>query len=286
MSKLVTRYEIIGIIFAISAYLCFSLLDVIQKTLIIYYSVFQILFLKYFFTFFLSFFESKRKKNIKFYQTNNLKLQLLRSLLSLLESGFFILAFRYLSLADAHSIGALTPIVVVIFSFIFLKEKISPKIWIVIFIGFFGVLVVMRPGLSVFDPMSLIPLAAAFFLSLYQIVTRKVSEYDKNETSLFYSGITGITLMGFVSLFFWENITINFFPLFIGVGIFYSFGFYFQIIALSKARASLIQPFHYTLIFWAIIFGYFFYGDIPDVFTVIGALIIAISGIYIFKNNN
>ena len=285
MSKLVTRHEIIGIIFAISAYLCFSLLDVIQKTLIIYYSVFQILFLKYFFTFFLSFFESKRKKRIKFYQTNNLKLQLLRSLLSLLESGFFILAFRYLSLADAHSIGALTPIVVVIFSFIFLKEKISPKIWIVIFIGFFGVLVVMRPGLSVFDPMSLIPLAAAFFLSLYQIVTRKVSEYDKNETSLFYSGIAGITLMGFVSLFFWENITINFFPLFIGVGIFYSFGFYFQIIALSKARASLIQPFHYTLIFWAIIFGYFFYGDIPDVFTVIGALIIAISGIYIFKNN-
>ena len=285
MSKLVTRHEIIGIIFAISAYLCFSLLDVIQKTLIIYYSVFQILFLKYFFTFFLSFFESKRKKNVKFYQTNNLKLQLLRSLLSLLESGFFILAFRYLSLADAHSVGALTPIVVVVFSFIFLKEKISPKIWIVIFIGFFGVLVVMRPGLSVFDPMSLIPLAAAFFLGLYQIVTRKVSEYDKNETSLFYSGITGITLMGFVSLFFWENITINFFPLFIGVGIFYSFGFYFQIIALSKARASLIQPFHYTLIFWAIIFGYFFYGDIPDVFTVIGALIIAISGIYIFKNN-
>ena len=285
MSKLVTRHEIIGIIFAISAYLCFSLLDVIQKTLIIYYSVFQILFLKYFFTFFLSLFESKRKKNVKFYQTDNLKLQLLRSLLSLLESGFFILAFRYLSLADAHSIGALTPIVVVIFSFIFLKEKISPKIWIVIFIGFFGVLVVMRPGLSVFDPKSLIPLAAAFFLSLYQIVTRKVSEYDKNETSLFYSGITGITLMGFVSLFFWENITINFFPLFIGVGIFYSFGFYFQIIALSKARASLIQPFHYTLIFWAIIFGYFFYGDIPDVFTVIGALIIAISGIYIFKNN-
>ena len=284
MSKLVTRHEIIGIIFAISAYLCFSLLDVIQKTLIIYYSVFQILFLKYFFTFFLSFFESKRKKNIKFYQTNNLKLQLLRSLLSLLESGFFILAFRYLSLADAHSIGALTPIVVVVFSVIFLKEKISPKIWIVIFIGFFGVLVVMRPGLSVFDPMSLIPLAAAFFLGLYQIVTRKVSEYDKNETSLFYSGITGITLMGFMSLFFWESITINFFLLFIGVGIFYSFGVYFQIIALSKARASLIQPFHYTLIFWAIIFGYFFYGDIPDVFTIIGALIIAISGIYIFKN--
>ena len=284
MSKLFTRPETIGIFFAIVAYLCFSLLDTIQKTLIIYYSVFQILFIKYFFTFFLSIFESKRKKNFKFYLTNNWKLQLLRSLLSLLESGCFILAFRYLSLADAHSIGALTPIVVVVFSFIFLKEKISLKIWIAVFIGFFGVLIVMRPGLSVFDPMSLIPLTAAFFLGLYQIVTRKVSANDKNETSLFYSGVTGIFLMGFISFFFWESITINFFPLFIGVGIFYSFGVYFQIIALSKARASLIQPFHYTLIFWAIIFGYFFYGDIPDVFTIIGALIIAISGIYIFKN--
>ena len=86
--------------------------------------------------------------------------------------------------------------------------------------------------------------------------------------------------MGFVSLFLWESITINFFPLFVGVGIFYSFGVYFQIIALSKARASLIQPFHYTLIFWAIILGYIFYDDFPDIPTLIGAMVITISGIY------
>ena len=282
MSKLINRPEIIGIIFAIIAYLSFSLLDTIQKTLIIYYSVFQILFIKYFFTFFLSFIESKRKKNFKFYLTSNWKLQILRSLLSLLESGCFIMAFKYLSLADAHSIGALTPIVVVIFSFIFLKEKISLKIWIAVFIGFIGVLIVMRPGLSVFNPMSLIPLTAAFFLGLYQIVTRKVSAYDKNETSLFYSGIVGIFLMGFISFFFWEPIPVDFIILFIGVGIFYSLGLYFQIIALSKARASIVQPFHFTLIFWAIVFGFIFYKDIPDLFTIIGALTIIMSGIYIF----
>ena len=282
MSKLINRPEIIGIIFAIIAYLSFSLLDTIQKTLIIYYSVFQILFIKYFFTFFLSFIESKRKKNFKFYLTSNWKLQILRSLLSLLESGCFIMAFKYLSLADAHSIGALTPIVVVIFSFIFLKEKISLKIWIAVFIGFIGVLIVMRPGLSVFNPMSLIPLTAAFFLGLYQIVTRKVSAYDKNETSLFYSGIVGIFLMGIISFFFWEPIPVDFIILFIGVGIFYSLGLYFQIIALSKARASIVQPFHFTLIFWAIVFGFIFYKDIPDLFTIIGALTIIMSGIYIF----
>ena len=278
----ISKPEVIGIFFAIFAYLAFSLLDTIQKTLIIYYSVFQILFIKYFFTFFLSLIESKRKKNFKFYLTSNWKLQLLRSLLSILESGCFILAFRYLSLADAHSIGALTPIVVVVLSYIFLREKISPRIWFAVFIGFIGVLIVMRPGLTVFDPASLIPLAAAFFLGLYQIVTRKVSAVDNNETSLFYAGIVGMFLMGFISFFYWKPISVDFILMFLGVGALYSSGVYFQIVALSKARASIVQPFHYTLIFWSIIFGFLFYKDIPDLFTITGAVVIIISGVYIF----
>jgi drug/metabolite transporter (DMT)-like permease len=282
MIRTISKPEVIGLFFAIFAYLAFSLLDTIQKTLIIYYSVFQILFIKYFFTFFLSLIESKRKKNFKFYLTSNWKLQLLRSLLSILESGCFILAFRYLSLADAHSIGALTPIVVVLLSYIFLREKISPRIWFTVFIGFIGVLIVMRPGLTVFDPASLIPLAAAFFLGLYQIVTRKVSAVDNNETSLFYAGIVGMFLMGFISFFYWKPISVDFILMFLGVGALYSSGIYFQIVALSKARASIVQPFHYTLIFWSIIFGFLFYKDIPDLFTIIGAVVIIISGVYIY----
>ena len=282
MFKLKINTETIGIIFAILAYLSFSLLDTIQKTLIIYYSVFQLLFIKYCFTLCLSFIESRRKKNYKFYLTNNLKLQILRSFLSILESACFVLAFKYLSLADAHSIGGLTPIIVVIFSSIFLKEKITPKIWLAIFMGFIGVLVIMRPGLSIFDPKSLIPLSAALFLGLYQVVTRKASEYDQNETSLFYTAITGILIMGSISFFYWIPINLSFILLFMGVGVFYSLGLYLQIIALSKARASIVQPFHYTLIFWAIIFGFIFYNDVPDLFTITGATIIASSGIYIF----
>lgn len=282
MIRTISKPEVIGIFFAIFAYLAFSLLDTIQKTLIIYYSVFQILFIKYFFTFFLSFIESKRKKNFKIYLTSNWKLQLLRSLLSILESGCFILAFRYLSLADAHSIGALTPIVVVVLSYIFLREKISPRIWFAVFIGFIGVLIIMRPGLTVFDPASLIPLAAAFFLGLYQIITRKVSAVDNNETSLFYAGIVGMFLMGFISFFYWKPISVDFILMFLGVGALYSLGVYFQIVALSKARASIVQPFHYTLIFWSIIFGFLFYKDIPDLFTITGAVVIIISGVYIF----
>ena len=284
MFALFKSKENLGILFAIAAYLSFSFLDAIQKTLVIYYSVFQILFFKYSFTLFLSFIESRRKNNLKFYITYNWKMQILRSILSIVESGLFVLAFKYLSLADAHSIGASTPIIVVVFSIIFLKEKVTAKIWVAIFIGFLGVLIIMRPGLSIFEFKALIPLSAAFFLGLYQVVTRKVSEQDENETSLLYSGITGIIVMASLCVFFWQPVTLEFIPFFVGVGFFYSMGLYLQIIALSKSRASIIQPFHYTLIFWAIILGYIFYNDVPDLFTVIGGTIIALSGIYVFRN--
>ena len=74
--------------------------------------------------------------------------------------------------------------------------------------------------------------------------------------------------------------------LFLGVGIFFSLGIYFQIIALSYTKASVVQPFHYTLIFWAIIFGFFFYKDIPDLFTILGAIIITISGIFVINQTS
>ena len=280
--KLSSTY--IGITFAILAYFSFSLLDTIQKTTVIYHSIFQILFLKYFFTLFLSFAESYRKNRNFHFKTKNFKLQITRSILSIIESGCFVLSFRYLSLADAHSIGSLTPVIVVALSAIILREKVNLKTWIAIFFGFLGVLIIMRPGLSIFDPKSLIPLGAAFFLSLYQIVTRQVSKYDTSEISLFYTSVVGIILMAFLMPFFWLPMQTFSYLLFLGVGVFFSLGIYFQIIALGFAKASVVQPFHYTLILWAIIFGYIFYNDIPDIYTIIGAFIITLSGIYVLNN--
>ena len=280
------KKEYIGIIFVILAYFSFSVLDAVQKTAIIYHSLFQLLLAKYCFVFFLSFFESFRLKNKNFYRTKNIKLQLLRSILSVVESGLFILSFKYLSLANAHSIGSLTPVIVVALSVYFLKEKVSVKTWIAIFIGFIGVLIIMRPGLSIFDSKALIPLAGAFALSFYQVITRKSSQYDPPETSLFFNSIIGIGLTSVLSYFFWQELSLYSFVFFTAVGIFYSLGLYFQIIALTRSRASIIQPFHYTLIFWAIILGYFFYSDIPDYPTLVGAAIITLSGIYVLTQKN
>ena len=278
--------ESVGILFGIFAYLSFSILDAIQKTLVLHHSIFQLLLVKYFFVLCLSLFESKRKNNYLFYKSKNIKLQIFRSLLSMIESGCFVLSFKYLSLANAHSVGSLAPVIVVALSAIILKEKVSPKTWIAIFIGFIGVLIILRPTSSIFDPKALLPLIAAFILGLYQIVTKKVSKHDTNETSLFYTSIIGLIIMSLLSSKFWTPVDKSSYSMFLGIGIFFSLGLYLQIIALSKARASIIQPFHYTLIFWAIIFGYIFYNDIPDMFTVIGAVIITCSGIFVLNQTS
>jgi len=275
--------EFVGILFAVAAYFSFSILDAFQKTAVINHSIFQLLFIKYIFTLLLSCSEAKRKNNYKFWQSNNVKLQVLRSFFSIIESGCFVLAFRYLSLADVHSVGSLAPVIIVALSALILKENVSPKTWIAIFVGFLGVLIILRPGLSIFDIKSLLPLMAAFFLGLYQVVTRKVSENDSTETSLFYTSLIGFIVMLILAVVYWQPLTLNSYFLFTGIGIFFSMGIYFQIIALSKARASIIQPFHYTLIFWAIILGYLVYDDLPDMPTVAGALIIAASGIYVLR---
>ena len=275
--------EFLGILFAVAAYFSFSILDAFQKTAVINHSIFQLLFIKYVFTLLLSCSEAKRKKNYKFLQSNNVKLQVLRSFFSIIESGCFVLAFRYLSLADVHSVGSLTPVIIVALSALILKENVSPKTWIAIFIGFLGVLIILRPGLSIFDIKSLLPLMAAFFLGLYQVVTRKVSENDSTETSLFYTSLIGFTVMSILAFVYWQSLTLNSYFLFTGIGIFFSMAIYFQIIALSKARASIIQPFHYTLIFWAIILGYLVYDDLPNIPTIVGAIIIAASGIYVLR---
>ena len=278
--------ETIGIIFAIIAYFSFSILDAIQKSAVLYYSIFQLMFVKYTFVLLLSILEARRSKKINFYKTNNFKLQIIRSLLSILESACFVLSFKYLSLANAHSIGALAPIIIVVLSVFILNEKVSIKTWVAIFIGFIGVLIIIRPASDVFSLKSLIPLLAAFFLGLYQIATKKISEYDTPEVSLFYSSLVGIFITSIMAFYFWQPVNINSLIFFLPIGLFFSLGIYFQILALNNAKASIIQPFHYTLIFWAIIFGYFFYNDIPDLYTFIGALIITVSGIFVINQKS
>ena len=273
--------ESIGIFFGILAFFLFATTDVAQKYATIYHSIFQIMLFRYLFLFIIAIIEAKRKKNARVWKTKNLKLQLIRSLCSVLETAFFVTSFRYLPLGDVHSVAALSPIIVVALSIIFLKEFVDKRIWFAIFFGFIGVLIILRPGFDVFNFKSLIPLGAAFTFAIYQILTKKVSEVDKDETSLFFTSLFGVITMVILASIYWVDfIFISYFLLPL-IGIMMSLAHYSLIIALARAPANKIQPFHFSLIFWAIIYGFVFYNDVPDIPTVVGALIIALAGIYI-----
>tara|TARA_B100000427_G_scaffold131312_1_gene109237 strand:+ start:384 stop:1244 length:861 start_codon:yes stop_codon:yes gene_type:complete len=281
---LIKSKENIGIFFGALAFFIFATSDVIQKYATINHTIFQIIFFRYLFLLIVSFIESKRKQNKFFYKTNNIKIQLSRSIVSVIETVFFVSSFKFLSLTTAHSVASLAPVFVVILSMLILRERIDRALWAVIIFGFIGVLIILRPGFDVFDIKSLLPLGAGFFFALYQVITKKASEYDSDETSLFFTSIFGLVIITTLALYFWHPLT--YFSIFILplIGVMMTLAHYSLIIGLARAPASKIQPFHFTLIFWAIIFGYIFYNDIPDIPTIIGATIIALSGVYVIKN--
>ena len=199
-----------GIILTLLTYLSFGILDTIQKTAVQYHSVFVLLFVKFTFCFIFSFFIAKKNKVKKFYLSNNYKIQITRCILSVCESCFFVLSFRHLALADAHTIGSLAPVLVLVFSYFILKEKINVATWLAICVSFCGVILIMRPGLTIFNPYLIIPLCAAFFYSLFQIATRLNAKYDNNETMLFYNGLIGALLLHLYYHFFSGNPYIHF----------------------------------------------------------------------------
>ena len=272
-----------GIILILLTYLSFGILDTIQKTAVQYHSVFVLLFVKYTFCLIFSFFIAKKNNVKKYYLSNNYKIQITRCVLSVCEACFFVLSFRYLALADAHTIGSLSPVLVVFFSYLILREKINLATWVAIGISFFGVILIMRPGLTIFNPYLVIPLLAAFFYSLFQIATSFNAQYDDNETMLFYSGLIGVIITSILSIFFWQPLHSFSFIFFIFLGFFFCAGLFLQIKALSITPASVLAPYNYTIIVWAILFGFVVYKEIPDIFTIIGAIIIVASGVFIFR---
>ena len=272
-----------GIILILLTYLSFGILDTIQKTAVQYHSVFVLLFVKYTFCLIFSFFIAKKNNVKNYYLSNNYKIQITRCILSVCEACFFVLSFRYLALADAHTIGSLSPVLVVFFSYLILREKINLATWVAIGISFFGVILIMRPGLTIFNPYLIIPLLAAFFYSLFQIATRLNAQYDNNETMLFYNGLIGVIITSILSIFFWQPLHSFSFIFFIFLGFFFCMGLFLQIKALSITPASVLAPYNYTIIVWAILFGLVVYKEIPDIFTIIGAIIIVASGVFIFR---
>ncbi len=215
-------------------------------------------------------------------KTRHPVLQLLRGgfLLASTFANFF--AMGYLQLAQTGAIFFTIPLLVCALSGPLLSEKVGLHRWLAVLAGFIGVLIIMQPGTTQFHPAMLVSLIAALMGALYNIVTRKVGGKDAAETSLFYVCLVGALIAGGPMLTHFQMPQgWQWYPL-LFMGLAGAIGHWMLIQAHRLAPASTIAPFIFSQIIWMIIAGYSVFGQLPNLWTVIGATIVIASSLYVF----
>ncbi|MEP4377366.1 MAG: DMT family transporter [Alphaproteobacteria bacterium] len=215
--------------------------------------------------------------------TQLLGLQVLRALaLMAAVSGMFI-AVGLMPLADAITIGFVAPLMITAAASWLLKEHVTRGQWLAILIGFGGVLIVIRPGSSIFDAASLVPLGAAICVALYQTLTRPISQAVAPVSMLYTATIVGLVVSTLALPLFWETPDLRQIG-YLGAAACLGAAAHFLLIrAYHAAPASLVAPFSYSEIVWASAIGFAAFGDVPDGATLIGAAVLIASGLYLLR---
>jgi drug/metabolite transporter (DMT)-like permease len=208
-------------------------------------------------------------------------LQLARALFSTLEVAGFYWAVIWLSLADVMTFYLAAPIYVTAVSALVLNEKVGWRRWSAVIVGFIGVIIALRPATASWSAPALIALGGSIVFSFLMIVTRHLRGTD--DVVL----VTGQTVMALIAgLLFAPFAWVA--PTAIDAGLLALLGVVAMIAhvcvnrSLKIAPASVVVPYQYTLIIWAIVFGFFVFGDVPEIAMIVGAIIIIAAGIYIF----
>lgn len=215
-------------------------------------------------------------------KTSNLQIQLLRSLLLFGGTSFFFSAVAIMPLAEVVAVFEIAPLLITILSAVVLGEVVGPRRWIAVMIGLLGVLIILRPGMGVFQPASLLPAAAATCYASYQIATRYLGSADSIWTTMLYTTGVGTILASLVLPFFWvtpglEDAVIM--ALFGGFGM---VGHFCLVYALGQAPASALAPLNYAGFVWAALLGFLWFAEVPDIFTLGGAAVIIGAGVYVW----
>lgn len=208
-------------------------------------------------------------------------LQIFRALLLVTEMGIFALSLRYLKLVESHALFACFPLMATLLAIPVLGEKVGWRRSLAVAAGFLGVLVILRPGLGVFQMAGLISLTAAFGFGLYHVLTRLVSRYDTPATSMLYMGLVGGIAVSLVGPFFWAEPSLADWGWIALLCLTGTAGHYMLIKALEFAEATTLQPFNYLHLVFAAIIGFLVFAELPDAFTVAGGGIVVASGLYV-----
>ena len=215
------------------------------------------------------------------WKTHNIKLQFVRCAINVYSMISWFTAIGTLQLEKAAAIGFTTPLFTTILAIIFLGEVIRIQRITALIVGFIGILVVIRPGYIPFESGALWLLSAAITFSIVIIIVKKLTEKDSSLTTAFYQMAFMVPPTFFIALFFWESININQILLFIFVAI---AGFITQFSfaqCLKMAETTFIMPIQFTKLIWLSLIGYFFFMEVPDIWTWMGASIIFSSILFI-----
>jgi drug/metabolite transporter (DMT)-like permease len=274
----------IGIAMMLLATLLFTVMDSIAKNLTASYPVQQVIWARYFFQFALMLLLIPRLGIAGLLWTRRPGVHIARGLLLMISTYCMIMAISIVPLADAYTITFTAPFLVTILSVPLLKERVGWRRWTAVLVGFAGVLIVFRPIAAPVHWAMLLPLITAACFAVYQILTRKVS-YDSRETAfmmLFYLAWVGTAVMTVIVPTYWQTVAAGDWAWMIGMGALGAAGHLILIRALAITPASLLSPFIYSQIVWALGIGYLWFSDVPSVWMLIGCAVIVASGLYVF----
>ncbi|WP_421693921.1 DMT family transporter [Aestuariivirga sp.] len=271
-----------GILLMVSAMVFFTMLDATAKHLVQTLPPVVAVFGRYTVALALSVLVILRRGSLNSMVTSHPALQVLRGLLLMMSTVLNFMAIMHLQLAQTAAIFFSIPLWVCAMSGPILGEHVGLRRWLAVTVGFCGVLVIMRPGTSSFHWAMLLSIAASFCGAIYNIATRKVGGRDRAETSLFYVGLVGALAATAPLPFVWKTPQ-GFEWLLLGwIGLAGTIGHFMLIQAHRIAPASALAPFMYTQIVWMILVGYAVFGDVPDLWTLVGAAIVVASGLFVF----
>jgi drug/metabolite transporter (DMT)-like permease len=264
------------------AVFCVTIMSVQAKLIGIEYNAVQITFARAIVVLILLMPFIYKLGGLNFLKTKKPFLHFFRGLAGLIGNVMFFLAFQRLPVADVTVISQAVPIFSCILAIIFLRETIGWRRWTAITIGFLGVIIAINPSVNI-AVASLYALGGTLMWSTTIIFLRLLGSTEHPVKTVFYFMLVSVLITSIFQPFLWKEPSFEVILLFIGIGIAALLTQLLMTYALQKAPASIVSPFNYTGIVWAIIFDYIIWNAHPMFATIFGGIIITISGIYIFK---
>ncbi len=279
-----TRNQL-GVLYGIASVACFAMMDASVKWLDMF-PVGQVLFSRFFFGLIPILMLVPRGEFKTFYKTSRPKLHAFRAITGTLAIIALFIALREIPLADVVSLTFGGPIFVTLGSIFFLSEKVGIRRWLAVLIGFFGMLLIVKPAYEELNIYYIFPIIFCIFFACVALSIRSLSSTEPNYRIALYFSLLSM-IVGLLTLpFGW--VMPNKFELFLLIftGLVGSVANILLTVSLRYAEASLVTPTKYLNLVFAILLGYFIWSEIPKLLTLVGAGLIIISSVIIFMRES